>query len=293
MGADASIVVTNDFPVRLDVPPVSVDVLVDGCTPSEHITLGTAESAMLEVKPHTDLEVNVTGRVEKLPDSLTQVCPDSAKSPLDAFIGDYMQGEDATVYIKCCKFPDPSTPKWAGDLLKDITVKVPFAGRDMGNLIKNFTMANVHFSLPDPFADEDSPDASPKISAVVKVNIGLPREMNVPVDVSRVKADADIYYEGKILGKLDLNRWQHANSTRIDAYGDEGSTLLVESDIKDAPIDIIDDDLFSKVVQALIFGSRPILMDIKAKVGVKVETPLGELAVKDIPAKGVVPVKRS
>ena len=92
----------DDFPVRLDVPPVSVDVLVDGCTPSEHITLGTAESAMLEVKPHTDLEVNVTGRVEKLPDSLTQVCPDSAKSPLDAFIGDYMQGEDATIYIKCC-----------------------------------------------------------------------------------------------------------------------------------------------------------------------------------------------
>ncbi|CAI6338597.1 unnamed protein product [Periconia digitata] len=291
MGADASIVVTNDFPLRFDVPPVAVDVLVDGCTQADHITIGTAESQKLEIKPKTNLEVNVTGRVEKLPDSLTQVCPDSAKSPLDALLGDYMQGQDATIYVKCCKFPDPSTPKWAGDLLKDITVKVPFAGRDMGNLIKNFTMANVHFSLPDPFADEDSPDASPKISAIVKVNIGLPREMNFPLDVDRVNADADIYYEGKILGKLDLKKWQHANSTRIDAKGNEDSTLLVESDIKNAPIKIVDDDLFSKVVQALIFGSRPIMMDIEAKVGVKVNTPLGELAVKDIPAQGVVPVK--
>ncbi|PVI07803.1 hypothetical protein DM02DRAFT_511722 [Periconia macrospinosa] len=291
MGADASIVVTNDFPFRLDVPPVSVDVLVDGCTQSDHITVGTAESQKLEIKPNTDLEVNVTGKVEKLPESLTQVCPDSAKSPLDAFIGDYMQGQDATLYIKCCKFPDPSTPKWAGDLLKDITVKVPFAGRDMGNLIKNFTMANVHFSLPDPFADEGSPDASPKISAVVKVNIGLPHEMNFPLDVSRVRADSDIYYQGKILGKLDLKKWQHANSTRIDAQEKGESTLLVESDIENAPIDIVDNDLFSEVVQALIFGRRPVMMDIKAKVGVKVDTPLGELAVKDIPAEGVVPVK--
>lgn len=293
MGADASIVVTNGFPVRLDVPPVAVDVLVDGCTQADHITVGTAESQKLEIKPNTDLEVKVTGRVEKLPDSLTEVCPDSAKSPLDAFIGDYMQGQDATIYIKCCKFPDPDTPKWAGDLLKDITVKVPFAGRDMGNLIKNFTMANVHFSLPDPFADEDSPDASPKISAVVKVNIGLPHEMNFPLDVSRVRADSDIYYHGKILGKLDLKKWQHANSTRINAREKGDSTLLVESDIENAPITIVDNNLFSEVVQALIFGRRPIMMDIKAKVGVIVETPLGELVVKDIPAEGVVPVKRS
>ncbi|KAF1960209.1 hypothetical protein CC80DRAFT_405150 [Byssothecium circinans] len=291
MGADVSIVVTNDFPVQLSVPPVAVDVLVNGCSHSDLINVGTAETAQLEVKPKKDLEVNVTGRVETLPDSLVDVCPDSAKSPLDVFLGDYMQGQDATIYVKCCKFPDPATPDWARDLLKDITVKVPFAGRDMGNLIKNFTMANVHFSLPDPFADEDSPDSKPQISAVVKVDISLPHEMNFPLNVSSVRADADIYYKGKILGKLDLEKWQHANSTRIDAHGNEGPSLLVESDIVDAPVDIVDDNVFSEVVQALIFGSKPIMMDVKADVSVKVDTPMGELAVRDIPAEGVVPVK--
>ena len=294
MGADASIVVTNDFPVQITVPPVAVDVLIDGCSPSDNrIMVGTAETAELHVKPKTDVQVNVTGRVEKLSHSLTEVCPDSARSPLDAFLGDYMKGEDATIYVNCCQFPDPSTPNWARDLLKDITVPLPFAGRDMGNLIKNFSLADVHFHLPDPWAEPGTPEANPKISAVVKVDIGLPNEMNFPLDVNQVKADADIYYHKKKLGKLRLDKWQKANSTRVEAHDDEGPSLLVESDIKKAPIEILDDDLFSEVVQTLLFGSKSIMMDVKAAVSVNVDTPVGKLAVRDIPAQGVVPVKRS
>jgi len=67
----------------------------------------------------------------------------------------------------------------------------------------------------------------------------------------------------------------------------------VESDIRDAPIEIQDDDLFTEVVQALIFGGNSVLMDLKAAVSVGVETPMGKLAIRDIPAQGVVPVKRS
>jgi hypothetical protein len=296
MGADVTVMVTNDFPVQLTVPPVAVDVLVDGCPlmdKQKHIKVGTAESAKLEITPKTDLEVNVTGRVEKLPDSLIEVCPDSAKSPLDALLGDYMQGQDATIYINCCTFPDPETPKWAGDLLQDITVPVPFAGRDMGNAIKNFSLADVHFHLPEPFAEPGTPEASPKISATVKVDIGLPREMNFPVGVDGVKADSIIYYKKKKLGKMDLSKWQQANSTRVDAHNDEGPSLLVQSEIEKAPIEILDDDLFSEVVQALIFGSKAVMMEVKANVSVKVDTPMGDFAVRGIPAKGVVPVKRS
>ena len=294
LGADASIVVTNDFPVQLTLPPVAVDVLIDGCSPSDkHISVGTAQTGALEIKPKSDVEINVTGNVEKLSDPLTNVCPDSAKSPLDAFLGDYMKGDDATIYINCCKFPDPATPSWASDLLKDITVPVPFAGRDMGNLIKNFSLADVHFHLPDPWAEPGTPEAAPKISAVVKVDIGLPHEMNFPLDVNQVKADADIFYHKKKLGKLNLEKWQKANSTRIEAHGSEGPTLLVQSDIDRAPIEILDDDLFSEVVQALLFGGKSVLMDIKAAVSVGVETPMGKLAVRGIPAQGVVPVKRS
>ncbi|KAJ4294260.1 hypothetical protein N0V90_007950 [Kalmusia sp. IMI 367209] len=247
MGADVSIMVTNDFPVQLTVPSVAVDVLVDGCLESDqHIMVGTAETAQLHVFPKTDVEVNVT---------------------------------------------DPDTPSWAHDLLKDITVPVPLPGREMGGLIRNFSMADVHFSLPDPWAEPGTPEAAPKISAIVKVDINLPDEMNFPLGVNHVKADADIFYHGKLLGKLSLKKWQDARSKRVDAHGDEGALLLVESDIKKGPVNIVDDELFSEVVQELIFGSKGVLMKVKASVSVEVDTPMGGFAVREIPAEGVVPVK--
>ena len=293
LGADASIVVTNDFPVQITLPPVAVDVLIDGCSPSDkHLMIGTAETGPLEVKPESDIKVDVTGHVEKLADPVVEVCPNSAKSPLDTFVGDYMKGEDATVYINCCKFPDPATPAWARDLLKDITVPVPVAGKAMGNLIKNFSLADMHFSLPDPFAEPGTPEAAPKISGIVKIDIGMPSEMNFPLDVNQVKADADIYYHKKKLGRMNMDKWQKANSSRIEVHGKEGPSLLVQTVIEKAPIEILDDDLFTEVVQALLFGGKPVVMDMQAVVAVGVDTPMGKLAIRGIPAKGSVPVKR-
>ncbi|KAF2709322.1 hypothetical protein K504DRAFT_378786 [Pleomassaria siparia CBS 279.74] len=291
MGADVSIVVENDFPVQLTVPPVSVDVLVGGCQPSDqHIMVGTAETAQMNVEPKTNVEVNVTGHVESLPDSLTTTCPHSKKSPLDWLVGNYMQGEDATIYVNCCKFPDASTPDWARDLLKDITVPVPFAGRDMGSLIKNFTLADVHFNLPGFFAEPGTPEAAPRVSAMIKVVIALPKEMNFPIDVDNVLAKADVFYKKKKLGILDVPK-QKANSTRVEAQGKDGPLLLVESYIKEAPLEITDDDLFTEVVSALLFGGKSIMLDIKAAVSVGVDTPIGKFVVREIPAEGVIPVK--
>jgi hypothetical protein len=292
MAADVSVLVKNDFPVHITMPPVSVDVLVDGCG-EQRIMIGTGETAKLNVQPRTDVQINATGHVESLPESLTEICPKTTKSPLDALLGNYMHGQDATIYINCCNFPDPESPDWARNLLDNITLPMPVAGRDMGNLIKNFSLVDVHFSLPDPFAEPDTPEAQPKISAVVKVDIGLPDEMNFPLDVDRVRADADVFYHNKKMGKLDLRKWQHANSTRVPAHGKAGPSMLVESRIKEAPLEILDGDVFSEVVQALIFGGKPVVLDIKAAVSVSVDTPMGNFTVRDIPAEGKVPVKRS
>ncbi|KAL1612394.1 hypothetical protein SLS60_000620 [Paraconiothyrium brasiliense] len=276
----------------LTVPPVAVDVLVDGCLESDkHIMIGTAETAQLQIEPKHNVEINVTGRVDTLPEALTETCPGSSKSPLDALLGDYMHGQDAKLYVQCCNFPDPETPAWAHDLLKDITVPVPLPGHEKGKLIRSFSLADVHFHLPEPFAEPGTPEAAPKISAVVKVDINVPNEMNFPLDVNRVKADADIFYHGKLLGTLELKKWQDANSTRIDAHGSDGPSLLVQSDIQKAPINIKDDGLLSEVIQALILGSKGVTMKVKAAVSVKVDTPLGGFAVREIPAEGVVPVK--
>jgi len=293
MGADVSVVVENVYPVQLAAPPVSVDVLVGGCQPDDqHIMVGTAETAQLNVQPNTDLEVNITGHVEKLPDSLTTTCPGSEKSPLDWLLGNYMQGQAATIYVNCCKFPDPSTPAWARDLLKDITVAVPFAGHEMGNLIKNFTLADVHFEAPGFFAEPGTPEANPKVSGTIKVVINLPKEMNFPIDVDSVLADADVFYKNKKLGELHVPE-QKARSTRIEANGKEGPLLLVESYIKDAPLEITDYDLFGEVFMALFVRGESVMLDIKAAVSVGVDTPVGKFVVREIPTEGIVPVKRS
>jgi hypothetical protein len=294
MGADASVVVVNDFPVEITLPSVGVDMSIDGCSPDKQVFVGTAESEELHVKPNTDIEVNVRGNVEHLSNSLTEVCPKSSKSPLDAFVGNYMKGDETMIYINCCKFPDPNTPDWARDLLKDITVPVPFTGKGMGNLVKNFSMANMHFSLPSPFAEPGTPEANPRISATVLVDVGVPNQMNFPLDVNQIKATSDIFYKHKKLGKMDMSKWQPANSTRVEGHGKEGPSLLVQSEIKNAPIEILDDDLFSEVVQALLFGGgKPIMLDMEATVSIGVDTPMGKFAIRGIPAKGTVPVKRS
>jgi hypothetical protein len=292
MGADVAVVVTNDFPVQLTIPPVAVDVLVDGCQPSDQlIMLGTAETKELNVQPNTDLHVNVTGHVDELPDSLTKECPNSAKSPLDSLLGDYLHGNDATVYVSCCKFPDP-TPGWAKDLLRDITVPVPFVGHNMGNTIKNFSMTDVHLFFPDESAEPGSPESNPQVSALVKVFISLPDEMNFPLGVKHIKATADVFYHKKKLGVLNLKKWQEAKSQRIDAHDDEGPILLVEADIENAPIEVTDGSVLTEIIGRIFLGQTAML-GLKALVSVEVDTPMGQFAVREIPAEGIVPVKRS
>ena len=46
------------------------------------------------------------------------------------------------------------------------------------------------------------------------------------------------------------------------------------------------------VIQELLFGGKGVLLDIKAHVDVKVQTVLGQLVLKDVPAEGKIPVKR-
>ena len=294
MEADASITLINDYPVRLTVPPLGFAILVPNCVQDDpYLMVADATTAEVEVEPHTDVEVNVTGIVRQLPDALTATCPNSPNSPLDSLLGDYLHGQDTTIFVRGSSSPSKDTPSWISELISSVTVPLPFPGHTFDNLIKNFSLANVHFSLPDPVAEPGTPEAQPKLSAIVKALIGLPREMNFPIDVSRVRADADVFYHGKKLGRLDLHKWQAANSSRIDAVHHEMPSLLVESTVKDAPLEITDDDVFTEVVQALVFGGKGVRLGIQADVDVEVKTALGEFIIKKIPAEGKVSVKRT
>lgn len=293
MEADVSLWVQNDYPVDFSVPPLGFGILVDNCLPDQpRILVADALTPKIGIQPRVDLNVNVSGTVHHLPDELTNACPSSGKSPLDTFIGDYISGQDTTIYVRGSDTPSPDTPKWLSELISSITVPVPFHGHTFENLIRNFSLADVHFSMPDPFAEPDSPEAQPQISALIKAYINLPGEMNFPIDVDRVRANALVYYKGRKLGNLDLHKWQKANSSRIPPHGTEGPALLVESTIEKAPLIITDQDVFSDVVQKLLFGGRNLKLAIKADVDVEMETALGSMTVRQIPAEGVVPIQR-
>lgn len=281
----------NKYPVRFDVPPLGFEILVPNCLPNEeYLLLADAITEKIEVLPKHVVDVDVSGIVRQLPDALTTACPGSKSSPLDALIAKYLDGQDTTIYVRGSDSPSSDTPAWVADLIRSVTVPLPLPGHPFRNLIRNFSLADVHFSLPAPWAEEGSPDSKPRISTLVKVLVALPKEMNFPLDVNQVRADADIFYQGKKLGRLDLREWQRANATKVDdQYA--GSSLLVQSKVDKAPLDIQDDDLFSKFVQKLLFGSEGITLTVKANVDVQTVTALGEFVVREIPAEGKVFVK--
>ncbi|KAL8819227.1 MAG: hypothetical protein Q9191_007778, partial [Dirinaria sp. TL-2023a] len=290
MAADVSLALVNDYlPVTFDVPPLAFDVLVQGCSPEEpYIFLADATTGDIEVRPKKDLIVDVGGIVRQLPDTLIQTCPQSMKSPMDVLLGNYMNGKEATIYVRGSETPLPNTPEWIAELMESVTVPLPFPGHTFDNLIRNFSLADVHFGLPSPFAEPDSPEAQPRISAVVKALVGLPEEMNFPIDVSRVRADADVFYKKQKLGELDLKRWQTANSTLVEAHDQNPRGLAVESIIKDAPLKVTDNDVFADLVQALVFSDKTLVLSVKAAVDVETETALGKFVVREIPAEGKV-----
>jgi hypothetical protein len=294
MVADVAAELGNDYPLDFNIPPLGFAILVDNCQSSQPlIQLADATTPGLAVRPKENLNVSVSGYVRRLPHAFTQACPGSHQSPLDALVGSYIHGNDTTVYVRGSDSPSKDTPRWITDIISDITVPVPVPGHTFGHLIRNFTMADVHFGLPNPFAEPDTPEAQPRVSAIIKALVALPEEMNFNISVGRVRANADVFYHGAKLGYLDLNKWQKANSTRIRSTDDGAPLLAVQSVIKDAPLTVTNDDVFTDVLNALLFGGKGVVLGIKADVDVELETALGQLAVRKIPAEGSVPVKRS
>ena len=293
MEADVSITVRNRYPLTFTIPPLGFDILVPGCTAGEpYILLANATTEEAPVVAKQEVNATVHGVIRRLDASLTAICPDRGTSPLDALLGNYIHGVDTTIFVRGADAPSSNTPHWISNLIKDVVLPLPFPGHTFDNLMRDFSLENVHLDLPSPIADPDSPAGRPKISATVKALVNLPKEMNFPIDVGRVRASADVFYHNKKLGILDLHKWQNANSTRIEPHDDEDAGLAVESIVRKAPLEITDDDVFSKVVQDLLFGGSSIVLGVTADVDIETETALGKFVIRNIPAEGKVPIKR-
>ncbi|KAK8086904.1 hypothetical protein PG994_001878 [Apiospora phragmitis] len=291
MLAEVTVVARNEYPLKLDVPELAFEILVPGCDTDDLIVVVDAVTSETFVKPRSNVQADVHGLIRELPESLTRDCPNSRSSPLDMILKQYIQGEPATLYVRGSSRPDGSTPRWVAEILSSITVPVAFPGKSLNGLIRNFSMSDVHFTMPDPFADPDDPASDPTVSGNILVTAGLPSEMNFGINVTKVRATADVYYKSEKLGELDMKKWQDANSTRVEADKHHEASLEIGSRIKETPLKVTNGTVFGDVVQELLFGQKAIRLAIKAKVDVKVETSLGQMVLKEVPAEGMIPVK--
>ncbi|KAJ5112273.1 hypothetical protein N7532_000318, partial [Penicillium argentinense] len=289
MAVDVSLTAKIDSPVSVTIPALGFEVLVPNCSPGDPlIMVANADTAEVQVRTDKPTDVSVKGLIKQIPDELTTSCPGERDSPLDLLVSNFIQGVETTIFVRGADAPSPETPGWIADLLRSVTVPLPFTGHALDNLVKNFTMTDTHFSLPDPFAEPGAPGAQPSVSAIMKVLIGLPEEMNFQVEVPRVRAIAKVYNKGKELGVLNIDEWQKANSTLTEDE-DGLPALLVEFAIKDAPLNVTDSGVLSEVVQGMLFGNG-VVLHVAATVDTKVSTGLGRLTVRGIPAEGDVPV---
>jgi len=292
MAADVSLALTNSYPVKLTIPPLGFDILVENCNSNDnYIKLADATTGTIDVEPYSDVKVDVGGIVREIPKTLVQACPHSRDSPLDLLLGKYIHGNNTTIFVRGSSSPDTDTPEWITKIISSVTVPVPFPGHSFDKVIKEFSLTDTEFFLPDSSAKPGSDEENPQISGTIVVTAGLPKEMNFGINVTRVRANADVFYKGKKLGVLNLHKWQKAQSERIEPKDGEDAALRIKSRIEHAPLNVTDDDVLTDILMSLFIGNR-ITLKVVALVDVEVSTVLGEFVVKKLPAEGVVPVKR-
>lgn len=292
--ADVALTVHNDYPLTIDVPSLGFEVLVPNCDSSLPL-IGVAEAitGLIHVRANDDVKAQAKGVVREIPESLTRACPHSVSSPLDQFMDHYLNGEDAKILVRGKKMNDTNTPDWILDIIESITVPLEFPGRSLDNLIRNFSLTDVDFKLPNPFADPNDPNSNPRVSGTAEVLAAIPPELSVDLGVESIRTIADLFYEDRKLGILNLDEWTQANSTKVQNETSNETLLSIASRVIDAPLNITDSDVFSEVMQKMLFGDEDFELAVSAKVDVKVATVLGILTVKNVPAEGKIPVKRS
>ncbi|KAL8243833.1 hypothetical protein R6Q59_010091 [Mikania micrantha] len=268
----------NPLPIKFDIPPLVFEAMLMDCA-EQPLALGVMQTELIHVIPKERINTAVTGRVKQLPTALTQECPNSSSSPLDSFIRSYLEGRNTTVYVRGGQQDNERTPDWIGNILREMVIPVPVPSRRFENTIRDFSLSDVHFSLPE------DPDSYPVISALINVVVGLPKDIDVDIMVDRVRANADVFFQGEKMGELNLHEWQKSTSQKI---GDE---LHVQSEVKDAPLNVTDNEVFSGVIQHLLWSGKGASLSVHANVDVSTATALGTFVVRNIPSDGKIFIK--
>ncbi|KAK9346456.1 hypothetical protein V1522DRAFT_404478 [Lipomyces starkeyi] len=276
----------NPYPVHVNLPGLDWIIEAAACEPSQIVSLAVAHSDSLLVRPKDAVDLKVTSQVASIPRPFTQPCPkdESDSSSMDRYLQQYLAGEKITVYVRGKPSQNiPNFPPWVADLLEVVSIAVPVPGRrseDGGTdkMVKSFGLSRVKVALPPR---GDSPGL-PRLSALVNAVIELPKELDFTIAINNLRGWSDMYYQGDKFGVLVISEWTPAQSF----YTPEGYIQVV-AEISDVPIEITDQAVFKKIVQRMFFAGEA-NVDMRGKIDVALDMPVGEFAIRNIPVKGSV-----
>jgi hypothetical protein len=275
----------NPYNMQLSVPSLGFTVSLAGCEPGTLLKTAIATTPIIPIAPGKDIQMEVMAMVQSLPAELTNVCHHSRLSPMDQFLGTYLHGEETVIYVSGSgAHLGDDAPEWLVEFLETVTVPIPFPGHALDNVIDSFDLTDVNIDLPLPFAEPDSPEALPRLSATVAATIAIPDGLNVSVDISRLRAMANVSYHEDMFGVLDLHKWIPAET---DVIKRENHRLLrVQGKVKDAPVDVKDYDVFEDLAQQILFGTGKTELEIKGDSDIDLSTGLGSFIIRQIPIQG-------
>ncbi|TQS39302.1 hypothetical protein Golomagni_00175 [Golovinomyces magnicellulatus] len=288
--ADVSMFIENTQPVEFEVPALDLQVLVHGCDASSLIEIASAVTSSTRFHPYSGAHLDVSGIVRELPKILVEPCPDSDSSPLDVLISDHIHGKNTTLFIRGSESPSHGMPDWISKILSEITVPIIVPGSQYDGSVKNFSLTNTEFSLPDFFAEPGTDRSYSHLSGKIIASIKIPQEINLNISVNELRAFINVLYKGMKFGEVNLDKWQKVECKIIEGQKDAGRFLKLQTLLKNAPVKITDDSVFAKIVEALLTKKGAIMIGIEALVDAQISSVLGKILVKDISAEGTVPI---
>ncbi|ODQ52900.1 hypothetical protein SAICODRAFT_71330 [Saitoella complicata NRRL Y-17804] len=263
----------NPSPVGLTVPSLDWQILLPRCSPEELVELSKTTTPSIPIVPEKDVELHLSAHVPRLDPALTAVCDGRNTSSMDDFLLTYLAGNATTVYIR--GVPSSNTPAWMSRVLESLTLPVPFPGHKAENMIKNFQMSNVKLSIAAGI---------PLVSAVIEVTVGLPSEMQLGVNVTKVRASmVDLYDGPDKFGRLEMKDFAPAISRRDD----EGD-VVVKTDISNVPFEVTDGVVFRGIMRSVIFGGKDVVIGMQGSVDAGIESGMGDFVVRNLPAVGEI-----
>lgn len=260
---------TVRLPVDAAIPSANVQISIAGCG-QELITLATGQN--LPVKLHRNeshIAVRAIGECREIPTKALAKCKDTpGLSPVDRIMQQYLAGNATTVYISGIA----DGHSWIQDLLAQVSIPVDIPGTQADQLARDIELSNVKFNLPSFLGGGGKPKISGKISGV----IDIPADVEVGIEVESIHVLADLLYKKRKFATIESPGWAPATSRFRTSR-----ELQVEVVLRDAPVTITNQDIFSAILSELLGGNA--LVDVTGKGDVRVETSLGQFEAHKLP----------